>query len=335
MQIVKGKVNAPVRAVIYGPSGIGKTTLASQWPHPVFIDVESGTLEMDVNRISLGQSASWQLVLEAVKQLRNSEYQTIIIDTADWAEKLLKEKICNAAGVSSIGDIPYGALYQQLAAEWAKFLDELSSIKKNIVLLAHSCLVHCDIPEENGSFDRHEMKMTNSFKISIPALCKEWASIVLFINYETRVVEGKASGGKRYIYTTWHTCWDAKQRTGMNLPEKMQFMDGKIPAELAALFKPAKTAPPVEAVKAAPTEEKPAPVEAVKQEPAANPLYAQLEALFEPSGVTVDQLQAEIGRKGICPANMLPSQYNEATLKRIIGNWDKVVANIRIMNKGA
>jgi hypothetical protein len=33
---------------------------------------------------------------------------------------------------------------------------------------------------------------------------------------------------------------------------------------------------------------------------------------------------------------MPPSQYNEATLKRILGNWDKVVANIRIMNnKGA
>jgi hypothetical protein len=329
MEIVKGKTNAPVRAVIYGPEGIGKTTLAAQWPKPVFIDVEAGTAEMDVERIDLSLNGNWQLVIEAVKKAGSLNYQTIVIDTADWAEKLLKKQVCDQAKVEAIGDVPYGQLYQQLATKWAQLLDLLRSTNKHIVLLAHSCLIHCDIPEENGSFDKYEMKLTNSFKVSLPALCKEWASLVLFLSYETRIVDGKATGGKRMIYTSHHSCWDAKQRTGMNLPEKIHFKDGKLPAELAAIFGPAPAAPAAPAPVITEVQPPAAPAPAVPTELVQ--LHDQLKGLLKASNVTVAALQAEIGRKGICPADMHPRNYNEATLKRIIGNWDKVLTNIRLI----
>ena len=48
--ITKGKVETAKKVVIYGPEGIGKSTLASMFPDAVFIDTEGSTKELDVAR---------------------------------------------------------------------------------------------------------------------------------------------------------------------------------------------------------------------------------------------------------------------------------------------
>ena len=40
MQIIRGKIPCAKKTVIYGPEGIGKSTLAARFPDPVFIDTE-------------------------------------------------------------------------------------------------------------------------------------------------------------------------------------------------------------------------------------------------------------------------------------------------------
>ena len=42
MEIIKGKIKKAKKVVIYGPEGIGKSTFASKFPDPVFIDTERG-----------------------------------------------------------------------------------------------------------------------------------------------------------------------------------------------------------------------------------------------------------------------------------------------------
>ena len=44
----KGKQAVPPRMVIYGGHGIGKSTLASQFPKPIFISTEDGLDSLDV-----------------------------------------------------------------------------------------------------------------------------------------------------------------------------------------------------------------------------------------------------------------------------------------------
>lgn len=43
MNITKGKIKSAQKVVIYGPEGIGKSTFASQFPNPLFIDTEGST----------------------------------------------------------------------------------------------------------------------------------------------------------------------------------------------------------------------------------------------------------------------------------------------------
>lgn len=51
MKITRGKILCAKKVVIYGPEGIGKSTFASQFPDPVFIDTEGSTNSMDVARL--------------------------------------------------------------------------------------------------------------------------------------------------------------------------------------------------------------------------------------------------------------------------------------------
>ena len=40
-EITKGTVQKPYKVVVYGPEGIGKSTFASHFPDPLFIDTEA------------------------------------------------------------------------------------------------------------------------------------------------------------------------------------------------------------------------------------------------------------------------------------------------------
>ena len=50
MAIRRGRIPRPQKVVIYGPEGVGKSTLAGRLPEPVFLDTEGGTHHLDVAR---------------------------------------------------------------------------------------------------------------------------------------------------------------------------------------------------------------------------------------------------------------------------------------------
>ena len=65
MNITTGKRKRAQKVVVYGTEGIGKTTFASHFPSPVFIDTESSTDHLDVARTD--KPTSWQMLISFVK----------------------------------------------------------------------------------------------------------------------------------------------------------------------------------------------------------------------------------------------------------------------------
>lgn len=232
MKIIKGKQQTALKVVIYGPEGIGKSTLASRFPDPLFIDTEGSTSYMDVMRTEPPES--WQVLMDQVTYVRDfpETCKTLVIDTADWAERLCKEKITSENKKSSIEEFGYGKGYVYLAEEFGRLLNLLSEVVKkgvNIVLTAHAAMRKFEQPDEMGAYDRWELKLE---KKTAP-LVKEWADMLLFANYKTYVVnvdgqgadkgKNKAQGGKRVLYTSHHPCWDAKNRQGLPPEIPMEF----------------------------------------------------------------------------------------------------------------
>lgn len=231
MEIIKGKINKAKKVVVYGPEGIGKSTFASKFPDPVFIDTEGGTNDMDVAR--LPRPTSWTMLLEEIEYIKKTPgiCKTLVIDTIDWAEQLCVEAICAKHGKSGIEDFGYGNGYVYTKEEFGRFLNRLTDLIEvgiNVVLTAHAQLRKFEQPDEMGAYDRWELKLGKKTQSQTSPLVKEWADMLLFCNYKTYSVavddkgkKHKAQGGKRIMYTSHHPCWDAKNR--YNLPEECEF----------------------------------------------------------------------------------------------------------------
>lgn len=234
MKLNRGKQIVPLKAVIYGSEGIGKSTLASQLPNPLFLDVEGGTNQLDVLRVD-ENFKEWKQVEQAIEELDVELTQnpnlckTLVIDTIDVAESLLAEQVVKNEknpNCTTIGDIPYGNGQLKLRNQVDKFLKSLDNLREkhgiHIVLLGHSHIRRQEKPDEQGVFDRYELKLT----AKVAERIKEWSDLLLFINYKTDIIKSsnkmeknKLVGGKRVIYTTHTTAWDAKNRFG--LPDEL------------------------------------------------------------------------------------------------------------------
>lgn len=246
MEIIRGKIPCAKKVFCYGPEGIGKSTFASRFPDPLFIDTEGGTKEMDVARMPA--PSSWTMLVEQVRYVKAHPEicRTLAIDTADWAEMLCIDHILSKNQQTSLEGFGYGKGYTYVQEEFGRLLNLLEEVVEagvNIVLTAHAKMRKFEQPDEMGAYDRWETKLSKG----VAPLVKEFSDMVLFANYKTYSVamddkgkKRKAQGGSRVMYTAHHPCWDAKNRYG--LPEEMAFDYSGI-AHIIELPRPA--TPPV------------------------------------------------------------------------------------------
>lgn len=335
MKLTSGKIDTAIKTVIYGPEGIGKSTLAAQFPRPVFIDTEGSTVHMDVRRTPRPQS--WTELLEQVHWLadRPAELGTLVLDTADWAEALCAETVCARAQKSGIEEFGYGKGYTYLAEEFGRLLTALDLAKDrgvNIVITAHAKMRKFEQPDEMGAYDRWEMKLS---KTCAP-LIKEWADMVLFACYKTYVInvdgqgaqkgKNKAMGGERILRTTHNPCWDAKNRFA--LPEEMPLgyagiahllRDRTAKGEAEAVAESATTAAPVSAEASPP--DAPPPFPGVPEKVA---------RLMRENGVTPEEVVYVVSQKGYFPADMAFRDYPQDFIDGwMLPCWAQIVAKIK------
>lgn len=231
MEITRGRIKSAKKVVCYGPEGIGKSTFAARFPNAVFIDTEGSTKDMDVAR--LPRPSSWEYLLQEIQYVKGTPgiCGTLVIDTVDWAEQLCVEYICNKHQKDGIESFGYGNGYVYAKEEFGRFLNRLEDIVEsgvNVVLTAHAHIKKFEQPDEMGAYDRWELKLGKKTSSQTAPLVKEWADMLLFVNYKTYSIavddkgkKHKGQGGKRIMYTSHHPCWDAKNRYG--LPDECDF----------------------------------------------------------------------------------------------------------------
>ena len=221
IRITTGAVARPQKVVLYGVEGIGKTSLAAQFPNPLFIDTEGGTEAYDVARAERPQS--WTALKGLLRDVAAERpCGTLVLDTADWAERMLCDELCAKNKWASMETLGYGKAWQFALEEFGRMLDLLTDVRDagmNVAVTAHAAVAKFDKPDEAASYDRWTMKLYKKDA----ALLKEWADALLFLNYKTVVevvgegfsAKGKARGAKRTVFATHAAAWDGKNRWGL------------------------------------------------------------------------------------------------------------------------
>jgi hypothetical protein len=313
MKIIRGKTSKATKVVIYGPEGIGKSTLASKFPEPLFIDTEGSTARMDVARLE--RPTTWSELERQIKAVKAEPdcCKTLVIDTADWAERLCIAEVCTEKRVTGIEDIGYGKGYTYAKEKFSKvltLLSELTAAGINVVITAHAQMRKFEQPDEMGAYDRWELKLS---KQCAPIL-KEWADMVLFCNYKTTVVKTetgarKAKGAQRIMYTTHNACWDAKNRDGL-------------PDELPMDYESIRSAIEFTPVETQTTDSNPSGVD-----PEIDP---ELRALMIRDGISEFDLINIAVTKGWISNGLAPvSSYPEKIIKAFLKGWDKIPAMLK------
>ena len=216
--IKKQTENKPPRIVVHGIHGVGKSYFASKAPNPVFLLTEDGLTNITVDHFPLAKELDdvWAYMKLIMDDEKNT-YQTFVVDTLDWLEKLIFKQVCKDKEVETTEDISYGKAYVFAMRHWERLLKGLEIIRAKgigIILLAHN-EIKTFSPPDNDSYDRYQIKLHRHAATAI----EEWADAVLFANFKAYVSKDKDSGkkkatgsGERVLYSSNKPAWRAKTR---------------------------------------------------------------------------------------------------------------------------
>lgn len=331
MNIIRGKISKAQKVVVYGPEGIGKSTFASQFPDPLFIDTEGSTNNLDVAR--LDKPSSWSMLKAQIEFVgQQKPCGTLVVDTIDWAEQLCINEVCASHDKKGIEDFGYGNGYVYEKEEFGRLLNRLSDLTDigiNVVLTAHAQLRKFSQPDEFGEYDRWELKLGKKTGSQISPLVKEWADMVLFANYKTVAVAAdkdgnkfKAQGGGRVMYTQHHPCWDAKNRHGLSDGLPFEY------AQIAHIFTQQQTQPVIEPTTPAPAptvENTTSAVEAPNNIVIPQGIPKSLVDLMRANSVSEEEIRLAVANKHYYPYETPITNYDPNFVNGcLVAAWDAV-----------
>jgi GTPase SAR1 family protein len=217
----------PVRCLVYGLGGVGKSTFATTAPKAVFIAAEKGLSQVKARRLH-PMPVTYGDILEGISFLtEDASCETIAIDSLDWIEPLLHAYVCARDKEPSIEMYGggYGKGYEVAAAEWRDLFSRLDQSGKHVVLIAHS--KRKAVKNTIGAdYDATMIKIADK----AAAIAVEWCDVVGYADLDTEIeVKGKQTAGKavttgkRIMRMTPHPGLTAKVRApeGVIVPSRV------------------------------------------------------------------------------------------------------------------
>jgi len=183
-QVHIGKRPAPRRCMVYGVQGVGKSTFGATSRKPIFVQTEDGLGEIECAKFPLARA--FDEVMAALGELATQphEYETVVIDSLDWLERMIWQEVCKAENVSNIEKIGFQKGYTFALNHWRQFLAGLDDLRLSrglaVILIAHCKIEKFQTPEDSA-FDRFSPRL---HKLA-SAVVMEWCDEVIFATYST------------------------------------------------------------------------------------------------------------------------------------------------------
>lgn len=253
MAIALGSLNTtrndkPPIGIVYGVGGMGKTTLASEFPDPYYLPTIGEEPPADIDMQSPGTAETFGEVLDVIEWLLTAEHdrKTFIIDSLDGLEPLVWAETCSRNGWANIEDAGFGKGYVAADEVWRELLGGVQALRDAgiaTIFIAHTEITRFDSPTSDP-YSRYGVKLHKRAS----ALMQEAAQFVAFINarhtlkekevgFNKKVAHAEGSG-ERLIHVEERPGFLAKNRYSM--PPSIPYKKGNGWAKLSE-YMPAPT----------------------------------------------------------------------------------------------
>ena len=228
------------KVVIYGESGMGKTTLAALAPTPDFFALDDGSRKILDPRtrkelIHVPDVENFQDMRDALHQPGMfDDFQTIVVDTGTEAQAWGVQHVLNnykisGASAHNMQSYGYGNGYSHLCDVMRAMLTDFDTLirqGKNVVILCQNSAINKANPG-GEDFIKDGPDLYHDKRYSVRELVIAWADHVVKIDYgETYVKDKKAKGETtRQIFVKPEPHFVAKSRTLPIDIERISFDD--------------------------------------------------------------------------------------------------------------
>lgn len=183
--------------MLYGLPGVGKTSLAAQFPDVIVAGFECGTNAL--NNIYVQPIKTWSDWKQMVQQLCRKEelkerFASIAVDTIDEAWTLCSKWVCNQHGVDELRDLPWGQGYDIAKKEFSQTFRDLAYNGYGLIFTSHST-------EKTYKNEKGE-----EFSMIVPALpnrpfdiINKMVDIIAYIR-EISIGDGENTTRKRFMF---------------------------------------------------------------------------------------------------------------------------------------
>ena len=198
MEIIRGITPIAPKLIIHGLPGSGKSTLAATLKNPIFLDFEGGLNYIDCARTPqiTDDTTFRKYLVELINDAKTGkkQFDTVVVDSVDWAMRLLEEQAAGIRGVDektgkrfknltstlnkANGGYGNGAQYlvNLVRSELIPGLSMLSSLGYSVCLVAHS--TRKTIMGEDGiDIDRIAPKIHDK----VFEVFNEWADDIFYL----------------------------------------------------------------------------------------------------------------------------------------------------------
>jgi hypothetical protein len=191
-EISSGKKMAPIKAIIYGDNGVGKTTFAASAKSPIIADLEGNCNHIEADKQRITSLSEFEEFLGALLQ-QNHEYKTLVIDSLDSLEILISEKISRNYTSQELDYGKSANIWKQYIKELIEKIDYLSSKKSmNIVFTAHWKVKAANNPMTE-QYDRYDLRVGEHMRTGF---CN-WVQCIFLALKEVVFEEKNAGFGKK------------------------------------------------------------------------------------------------------------------------------------------
>lgn len=122
--------------LIYGPKGIGKTSLGAQFVDSLTAQFEPGGKALSTYQVPCPEWIYFKKTIELLKT-ESSRFRTLVLDTSALAYERCMSYVCEKADITHPGDEGYGKGWARVRDEFASVMNYGMSLGLGLIAIAH------------------------------------------------------------------------------------------------------------------------------------------------------------------------------------------------------